>query len=375
MQGNFDSMGPDARAPGVGGQPGEAAHDAAAPPTRSKFPNLFKNIPVLRIVQPTTARASVSPGSVAELCGSALFYAQRGWPVFPVVPARMNGEGGKVPRVKAWQDVASTSPEQIIEWWEKMPTSNVGVLCGPRSGLLVIDLDFKPDRGIDGRSALAALEAVHGPVPLGPRVHRGSGSMHLYFAHDPRLGNSVGNVPGIDVRAEGGFVVGALSFHASSGDRYLWVERTAELPLPTILTWLVDALSKPAPAAKRNKKPRRAYARPRTALPSSAMPYAAAALRAEAENVAAAEEGTRNSTLNNAAFALGTLVGAGAIDRADVEQALLDAALECDLPDEEAERTIASGLDAGEREPRDLGHLGRLPRGMAFGQDVEEDLS
>jgi hypothetical protein len=350
--------------------PGDVGHGAVSSPSHH-HPSLFAGLPVLRIVQPTTARASVSPGSVAELCGSALFYAQREWPVFPVIPARMNGEGGKVPRVSEWQDVASTSPEQIIAWWREMPTSNVGVLCGPRSGLLVVDLDFKPDRGIDGRAALAALEAVHGPVPLGPRVCRGSGSLHIYFAYDPRLGNSVGNVPGIDVRAEGGFVVGALSFHASSGDRYLWVDGTAELPLPMVPTWLVDALSKPAPAAKRRK--RRSGLRP-ASLPPSATAYAAAALRAEAENVATAEEGTRNATLNNAAFSLGTLVGAGAIDRADVEQALLDAALECGLPDEEAERTIASGLDAGVREPRDLGHLGRRPRGMAFGHDVEEDL-
>ncbi|HET9627204.1 MAG TPA: bifunctional DNA primase/polymerase [Kofleriaceae bacterium] len=354
--------------------PDEAAGDSTASPARSQHLSLFANLPTLRIVQPTTARASVSPNSLAELCGSALFYAQRGWPVFPVAPARMNGEGGKVPRIKAWQDVASTSPEQIIDWWEKMPTSNVGVLCGPRSGLLVVDLDFKPDRGIDGRASLATLEAVHDPVPLGPRVCRGSGSLHVYFAYDPRLGNSVGNVPGIDVRAEGGFVVGALSFHASSGDRYLWVEGTAELPLPMIPTWLVDELSKPGPAVKRKKITRLAHERPRAALPSSAMPYAAAALRAEVANVAGSEEGTRNATLNNAAFSLGTLVGAGAIDRADVEQALLDAALECDLPDEEAERTIASGLDAGEREPRDLRHLRHEPRGMAFGHDIEEDL-
>jgi hypothetical protein len=286
----------------------------------------------------------------------------------------MDGGGGKVPRVKGWQQCASTSRDQIIEWWEKMPTSNVGVLCGPRSDLLVVDLDFKPDRGIDGRAALAALEAVHGPVPLGPRVCRGSGSLHMYFAYEPRLRNSVGNVPGIDVRAEDGFVVGALSFHASLGDRYLWVDGTAELPLPMIPTWLIDALSKPGPAGKRKKPPRRADKHQRTDLPSSSTAYAAAALRAETANVAAAEEGSRNSTLNNAAFLLGTLVGAGAIDRAHVEQALLDAALVCDLPDEEAERTIASGLDAGEREPRNLSHLGRVPRGVAFGHDIEEDL-
>lgn len=64
----------------------------------------------------------------------------------------------------------------------------------------------------------------------------------------------------------------------------------------------------------------------------------------------------------------------GAIDREVVEHTRLDAALACGLPDEEAERTIASDLDAGEREPRDLSHLGRVPRGVASGHDFEEDL-
>jgi hypothetical protein len=64
----------------------------------------------------------------------------------------------------------------------------------------------------------------------------------------------------------------------------------------------------------------------------------------------------------------------GAIDREVGEHTLLDAALACGLFDEEAERTISSGLDAGEREPRDLGHLGCMPRSVAFGHDIEENL-
>jgi len=348
-------------------------HDVHQHQTRA---GLFANLPVIKVIQPMTAWASITPNSQLELCGSALYYAQRGWPVFPCTPAKRNGEGGKSPRIKDWQRLATTDREQIIDWWSDMPTSNVGVACGPNSGLLIIDIDFKPDREIDGWASLAALEVVHGPLPMGPRVRRGGSSTHAYHQYNDRLRNFVGHLSGIDVRTAGGLVIGALSFHAASGDRYEWVEGTPELPLPKLPDWLVEVLSKPAGMGKsrKEKKARPVVVRSFDELPHGAKAYAAAALAAEVENVTDAVEGTRNSTLNNAAFALGTLVGAGAIDRADVEQALLDAALECGLPEEEAERTIASGLDAGEREPRDLGHLGRRPRSMAFGHDIEEDL-
>ena len=82
--------------------------------------------------------------------------------------------------------------------------------------------------------------------------------------------------------------------------------------------------------------------------------YALAALDGEAQRVAAAPEGTRNATLNAGAFALGQLVGAGALDRGESERALLAAALAVGLGEREAERTVRSGLDAGEREPRQI---------------------
>ncbi len=62
----------------------------------------------------------------------------------------------------------------------------------------------------------------------------------------------------------------------------------------------------------------------------------------------------RNDRLNQAAFALGTLVGAGALDRYDAETALRTAAAECGLDDGEIEPTLASGMDAGIAQPRDL---------------------
>ncbi len=94
--------------------------------------------------------------------------------------------------------------------------------------------------------------------------------------------------------------------------------------------------------------------------------YALAALHGEAQRVAASSEGGRNDTLNKAAFSLGQLVGAGALNKPMVEGVLLDAALTCGLDQTEARKTIASGLSSGEQEPRDLSGVGLKERGAAF---------
>ena len=80
--------------------------------------------------------------------------------------------------------------------------------------------------------------------------------------------------------------------------------------------------------------------------------YAMAALRAETERVAAARPGTRNDTLNRAAFSLGQLVAAGLLPPIPVITALIDAARYAGLPQDEAVRTVRSGMAAGARKPR-----------------------
>jgi len=64
-----------------------------------------------------------------------------------------------------------------------------------------------------------------------------------------------------------------------------------------------------------------------------------------------AGEGERNDTLNKTAFRLGQFVGADRYSRADAEYELLHVATATGLAGGEAQRTIQSGLDAGEREP------------------------
>ena len=99
-------------------------------------------------------------------------------------------------------------------------------------------------------------------------------------------------------------------------------------------------------------KPRKAPGQPTPPAPRGPSAYGREALRREADAVASAPEGTRNDTLNRAAFSIGTLIGGGAIDRATAEAELMTAARSCGLSDAEARRTIASGLGSGVQQPR-----------------------
>lgn len=83
--------------------------------------------------------------------------------------------------------------------------------------------------------------------------------------------------------------------------------------------------------------------------------WAQSALASEAAIVASAMNGTRNTTLNNAALKLGHKVASGYLQAAEVETALMQAAHDSGLTQEdglEAVRaTIKSGLTAGLQEP------------------------
>jgi putative DNA primase/helicase len=121
--------------------------------------------------------------------------------------------------------------------------ANVAIATG--AGLVVLDHD--PRSG--GDDGLATLRAEHGDLPATPTVRTGSGGTHWYFAHrGGRVGNRAGLYPGIDVRADGGFVVAPPSVHRS-GNRYEWMRGAAMLaPVPE---WLIAACRPAPPAATR----------------------------------------------------------------------------------------------------------------------------
>lgn len=87
---------------------------------------------------------------------------------------------------------------------------------------------------------------------------------------------------------------------------------------------------------------------------SSDSHWVQAALSDELARVNGAVEGERNTRLTRAAYALGGLVPSGALDRREVEELLLSAALASGLPEEEARYCIRHNLDEGEQNPREV---------------------
>jgi len=159
---------------------------------------------------------------------------------------------GKHPRIQTWQRAATRDISYAAKWWEKWPNANVGVATGANSGLVVIDLDIKPARGdkpaVDGVHSLEALEGRFGPLPLTLRSQTGRGGYHLFFRYPEgveRVGNSVEVIaPGIDVRADGGYVVVPPSNH-ESGKTYVWLNQhpPADMP-PWLLARVLGAKTK-----------------------------------------------------------------------------------------------------------------------------------
>ncbi|NUS12269.1 MAG: bifunctional DNA primase/polymerase, partial [Streptomyces sp.] len=105
---------------------------------------------------------------------------------------------------------ATTDPARIRALFAVAPwATGYGVACGRAPHhLLGLDLDVK--HGVDGVAALRALSETHGfTVPGTLTVLTPSGGRHLWLTAPGPVPNSVGRLaPGIDIRGEGGYVVG-----------------------------------------------------------------------------------------------------------------------------------------------------------------------
>lgn len=82
--------------------------------------------------------------------------------------------------------------------------------------------------------------------------------------------------------------------------------------------------------------------------------YVESALNAELARVASCGDGARNRTLFAASAALGSIVGAGALDAGHVEEALSAAAVAAGLALAEARGVVRRGIAAGLKTPRTL---------------------
>jgi hypothetical protein len=266
----------------------------------------------------------------------ALELAQNGVPVFPCSPQT------KAPLVDRGLYAATANERIVRRWWQDHPDAMIGVPTGARSDVWVLDVDLK-DNGPDN---LASLEAMHGALPETLIVATASGGRHYYWRHVPGVRNRGRLAAGIDVRGDGGYIIAAGSVR-DDGTYYEIEHDATPADAPQ---WLLDLVIKRDRSVLRSPMGSEAQ-------PHGNARYVEAAIAGEIEKLVSTRAG-RNNALNDAAFSLGTLVGAGGMSRHDAETRLFAAAVANGYVGKDGEAaaraTIASGLQSGEASPREI---------------------
>ncbi len=153
---------------------------------------------------------------------AAFEYLERGWIPLPLQPR------SKLPLLP-WRRLQRERPEaeDLEQWWSLWPEANLGIITGAASRLAVVDLD--------GPEAQALAEQLD--LPDAPTVRTGEG-LHVYCSIAGPTRSAVALRPGIDLRADGGYVVAPPSVHPS-GRSYVWVVQPRDV-LPPLPAWAIQ---------------------------------------------------------------------------------------------------------------------------------------
>ncbi len=280
-----------------------------------------------------------------SIAKSATEYAARGWHVFPVPPGEKKSyKSEKHCGGQKWG--ATTDQGVIARDWQKWPSANVGIVTGPKSGFFVIEADTPQGHKTDGVSNLFSLIDANGTLPETVEALSPTGSWHLYFKWPEGINirNSAGQVaPGVDVRADGGMVLGVPSVRPGFDQRYRWKNPPGLFELAECPDWLLKLVL----------KPEKEKAEPRQSLNADIdNRWAQAALQSELAALLATPVGGRNHQLFKSASALFEVVSGGHLGEALVRERLEAAASAIGLDSLETWRTIDSGFKAGIEKPR-----------------------
>ena len=156
---------------------------------------------------------------------TALGLAARGFKIFPIKAGSKSP-----PLVNGWQHAATDDPAQINAWWTQFPDANPGVHC---AGMVVLDVDAHKG----GFDSLALLEQEI-QLDATYEVETPRGGRHIFYRCAEPVSNGVDVLGrGIDIRALGGYVVGAGSRTEAGEYRVV-----ADEPIAGVDAGLVDRL-------------------------------------------------------------------------------------------------------------------------------------
>ena len=158
---------------------------------------------------------------------AALKYRALGLSVLPV--------GRDKKPLLPWADLQKRLPTnaEIKGWYQRWPDAGVGIVTGPISGLAVLDID--PRNGGD-KSLFSSEEYI---IPVCPTGNTGGGGTHHFFRDDGALPTCPGLLPGVDLKAAGGYVVVPPSLHPS-GRAYVWDIDLLTQALPDRPEWIAN---------------------------------------------------------------------------------------------------------------------------------------
>src|SRR3984893_18440882 len=309
---------------------------------------------------------------------AALDYEKRGFSVIllhGIVDGRCTcrdancGSPGKHPIGRSWKGAQTkrATAAELEKAFSHYPYANVGIVTGAISGLVVIDLD-----GSEGMTSCTKVMAGQEP-PKVPTVKTGGGC-HLYGRHPgtPQK-NFVKNHPGLDGRADGGYVVAPPSLHAS-GRAYEWTRPLSD-ELPELPPELLGLFSRSEGTPKRTTKTRSApdgveetleAPQPQRRVSKEVRKYVDKALGKECAKVSAAIIGNQEHTLCAAALKIGSYVGAGLLEFDATRNALVAAGLQMANDPQRSPWTraeILAKVDAKLRVGMASPKWGRDPRG------------
>jgi len=238
-----------------------------------------------------------------DLAPTAIDMARQGYAVFPLV------HNGKTPSLAAnWREISTTDLDVVSDWPEG---DNIGIDTG-KSGLIVVDVDVKSGPGAQTWKSLLRHRGGMADWPETLTVQTASGGYHFYFkSGDTEMRNSASLIGSwIDIRAQGGYVVGWGS--VVNGREYRIIHDDPPMPIPD---WLVEVEKR-----CRDRQTRAVAAEHSKTLSSLRMltrPQLQAKLDALSENLAATPDGERNNMLHWTACRLGELAAADQITEED----------------------------------------------------------
>jgi RecA-family ATPase len=243
---------------------------------------------------------------------------------FKVFPGTYTRDGRKVPLISGWQEKATTDKAQIDKWTQQFGDRIKfwSIPTGKPTNTLVLDVDVKNGDGFESLKPFGVPETLSQTTP--------SGGKHYIFKYPDDgfdYGNSVGFLPNLDSRGNGGYI----GYYGDIND----------LPISEAPPWFLDHLK---------KRKTRDESQP-VSTHKIAQPIADKKLADALELIRNAPPGESNNVLNAQSYVAGQLIASNNFTKDHVYEQLMQAARDRGKPEYEAKATIHSGVSNGVSHP------------------------